>query len=64
MIIAYEKNGSVYYDWGNRRSILVANNASLVSVSGNFIVYKKNGRVYKAEVNENGYIRARDIFVC
>ncbi len=63
MIIAYDKNGSVYYDWGNRRGILVASNATFVSVSGNFIVYRKNNRTYKAEVNNNGYIVRSGILV-
>ena len=62
-IIAYEKNGKVYYDYGYRRLIYVAD-GSFVSVSGNFIVYKKNnGHIYKAEVNQNGYICRRDIYV-
>lgn len=63
MIIAYDKNGSVYYDWGNRRGILVASGATFVSVSGNFIVYRKNNRTYKAEVNNNGYIVRSGILV-
>ena len=63
MIIAYEKNGSVYYDYGNRRGILVSSNSSFVSVSGNFIVYEKNGHIYKAEINDNGYICRSGILV-
>lgn len=54
MIIVYQKGNNVYYQWENRSNILVANNARFVGVSGNYIVYEKNGRTYKAEVDQNG----------
>ena len=63
VIIAYDRNGSVYYDYGNRHGILVASNATFVSVSGNFIVYRTNNRTYKAEVDKNGYICRSGILV-
>ncbi len=63
MVIAYEKYGSVYYDFGIMKSNLVSTQATLVSVSGNWIVYEKNGHIYKAEVNSNGYIKQRDVLV-
>ena len=63
MIIAYDKNGNVYYDYNNIRGILVASNARFVSTSGNYIAYEKNGHIYKAEVNSNGYICRRNILV-
>ena len=63
MIIGYQKGNSVYYQWGNRSNILVASNARFVSVSGNYIVYEKNGRTYKAEVDQNGYIVRNNILV-
>ena len=62
-IIAYDKNGFVYYDLGNRRGVLAASNATFVSVSGNFIVYRKNNHTYKAELNNNGYITISNILV-
>lgn len=63
MIIGYDKNGNVYYDYDNRRDNLVASNAKFVSVSGNFIVYERNGHIYKAEVNSAGYISRNNILV-
>lgn len=63
MIIGYQKGNNVYYQWGCRSNILVASNARFVSVSGNFIVYEKNGRTYKAEVDQNGYIVRNNILV-
>ena len=63
MIIGYQKGNNVYYQWENRSNILVANNARFVGVSGNYIVYEKNGRTYKAEVDQNGYIRCNNILV-
>lgn len=63
MIIGYQKGNNVYYQWGSRSNILVASNARFVSVSGNYIVYEKNGRTYKAEVNQNGYIVRNNILV-
>lgn len=63
MIVAYDKNGSVYYDYGNRHGILVTSNARFVSVSGNYIVYEKNGHIYKAEVNSFGSICRSGILV-
>lgn len=63
MIIAYEKNGSIYYNWGNRSNIFVVSNARLVSVSGNFIVYEQRGSIYKAEVDSNGNVCRTNIYV-
>lgn len=63
MIVAYESNGTVYYDYGNRTRIYVASNAKFISVSGNFIVYEQRGTIYKAEVNSNGTICRSGIYV-
>lgn len=59
-IIAYDKNGNVYYDYGCRKSNLVGR-GSLVSASGNCIIYKNENRIYKAELDCNGWIKSRGI---
>lgn len=63
VIVAYNKNGNVYYDYNNERGKFVASNAKFVSVSGNYIVYEKNGHIYKAEVNSSGSICTNNILV-
>lgn len=62
VVVAYNKGDSVYYKYDNRCDCYVAR-GELVSVSGNTIVYKYNGSIYSAELDEYGYVKSTGHYI-